>query len=328
MWVCVCVGTAAGQSEKLPAASPPDSLPRAELTVEEIGAAIVDLGHDDFAVREAATKKLGKAGVAAVKPLAAAAEHEDLEVAIRAVRVLDAMFRADDDVANEAAEREIERLAKSKSAVIAERSRGTLESLTAVREQRAIRALVRMGAEVELTQDFGRNPQRGFLMGQRDIGQKRNVLLNEDWKGGDDGLEQIRKITDLNAIYITPGAKVSAEAFDRLERDVPNRVQRRGSGMLGIMADASPDGCVITGITEGGPADEAGLELQDLILLYDDEGVTDFDQVIKKTFEFPPGRVIEVTVLRSGEILRIPVKLAKFSLKPRRAQPEPEGRGR
>ncbi len=270
--VFVCAGTAAGQSDNPPAVSRADAPPRTEIRVEEIDAAIVNLGHDDFNLREAATKKLAQAGVAAVKPLAAAAEQEDLEVAIRAVRVLDAIFRAEDDVANEAAERELEKLAKAKSPVIAERSRGTLESLTAVREQRAIRALVRMGAEVELPQDSGRNPPRGFLMGRRDPSLRRTVLLSEEWKGGEEGLEQIRKITDLNAVYVTPGAKLSAEAFDRLERDIPGRVQRRGAGMLGIMAEASADGCVVTGVTDGGPADEAGIELQDLILLYDEEG--------------------------------------------------------
>jgi hypothetical protein len=39
-------------------------------------------------------------------------------------------------------------LAQSKSTVIAERSQAALEGLVAVREQRAIRSLVRMGAEV------------------------------------------------------------------------------------------------------------------------------------------------------------------------------------
>lgn len=320
------INVLSAQETPPPAAPPPAT---ASPSADEIAAAILDLGHDDFARREAATKALVKAGVAGVKPLALAAEHEDPEVAIRALRVLDVLFRTDDDVANEAAERELERLAQSKTTVIAEMSRGTLEALATVREQRAIRALVRLGAEVELAPDpLGRN--RGFIMGRRDPVQAYQALIGEEWTGKEAGLTHLRKIASLKTVYVTPGAGFPPEVFERFEREFPpGMVQRRGAAMLGISANTDlMEGCIINSVAEGGPADRAGLEIQDLVLLYDGEGVTSFEQVIQQTFGFPPGRVVVVTVLRSGEILNLPVKLEKFTIKPRRTSPEPEGRGR
>jgi hypothetical protein len=315
----------AGTPEAPRVTAPP---PPAALSESEIAAAILDLGHDEFPRREAATRALMKSGVAAVKPLAAAAEQEDLEVAVRALLALEAIFRADDDVANEAAEQEIERLAQSKSMVIAERSQAALEGLVAVREQRAIRSLVRMGAEVERSQDLIGGVNRVFVAGRRDTVQPWNALIGEEWTGKDEGLTHLRRIVTLIVVYITPGAKVSQEAFERLEREFPGKVQKRGAAMLGIAAETDANGCLINRVTEGGPADDAGIEKDDRILLYDNEGITNFEQVISRTFDFPPGRIVLVTVLRRDEILNIPVKLERFSLKPMRAPSEPEGRGR
>lgn len=60
----------------------------AEVSADEIAALVTQLGADDFGQREAASRSLAAAGMAALKPLEAAMEGDDLEVASRAAEIV------------------------------------------------------------------------------------------------------------------------------------------------------------------------------------------------------------------------------------------------
>src|SRR5262245_51218218 len=78
----------------LPRADEPEPRPMAKQKVDEklqekIKELVAQLGHDDFSVREEATKKLAEIGRPAVPAVREAAKSNDAEVRMRARRILD-----------------------------------------------------------------------------------------------------------------------------------------------------------------------------------------------------------------------------------------------
>jgi len=82
----VCTGTALAQE-----AAPPAPEEKKISQEEEINKLIGELSSDEWSVREAATKKLIKIGAPAAKALEKLAESDDMEVRIRAKKILEAL---------------------------------------------------------------------------------------------------------------------------------------------------------------------------------------------------------------------------------------------
>ena len=64
--------------------------------------------------------------------------------------------------------------------------------------------------------------------------------------------------------------------------------------------DAARGGAVIDGVQSGTPAAQAGLTAGDVVLEFDGERVRSARQFTRLVRETPPGRVVQVTVLRGG----------------------------
>ena len=74
-----------------------------------------------------------------------------------------------------------------------------------------------------------------------------------------------------------------------------------------------PFGCRIEDITEGAPADQAGLKVGDIITMVDDTIVTENDDVVEYVREKNVGDVVEFTVYREGEYLVVPVTIGDMN---------------
>jgi S1-C subfamily serine protease len=72
------------------------------------------------------------------------------------------------------------------------------------------------------------------------------------------------------------------------------------------------DGVMITRLLEGGPAEEAGLRVGDILTHFNTHPVVSTQQLIWQTAITPPGEVIPVDVWRNGESRKVAVKLALF----------------
>lgn len=69
-------------------------------------------------------------------------------------------------------------------------------------------------------------------------------------------------------------------------------------------------GAGITNITEGGPADLAGLRVDDVILEIDGVEVLDFSSMISYLFNFAsPGDTVALTVFRDGEMIQLDMEI-------------------
>ena len=80
---------------------------------------------------------------------------------------------------------------------------------------------------------------------------------------------------------------------------------------LGIQGEASADGQTVIEVVEDGPADEAGIEVGDVITVFDGQEITRQNSLLDLLFGREPGDVVNVTVDRDGETESFEVTLGE-----------------
>jgi serine protease Do len=85
-----------------------------------------------------------------------------------------------------------------------------------------------------------------------------------------------------------------------------------GGPVLGVSGDDDPKGCVITSIGENLPAEEAGLEVGDIITSLDGKPVSGFDSLKALVRGHKPGDRVRIEFQRGDETIKTMVKLAEW----------------
>lgn len=291
----------------------------ADESLPGLDALVADLGHDDFDRREAATRALITLGDKALPAVKTAFESPDPEVTARGYRIVETWFVEGDPATAGVAADLIDELRISKTPALAARARQIFTSYADVVVTRAVERIRALGGECEPTRT-GFNVIRPNM---RFDAQLKDVLLGEDWKGGTEGLKYLRRIGGISILYVTPGSGLTPEVVDNMARDLNGvAVQWRGAGMLGIQRQQSEEfGVVIDEVRTGGPADQAGVQRGDMVVLYQGEGIEQFQQIIDITRPLPSSAVVELVVLRDDELLTFNFPLQKFTITP---PPEPK----
>ena len=92
----------------------------------------------------------------------------------------------------------------------------------------------------------------------------------------------------------------------------------------GLAMDA-PSGALVAGVTDNGPAAEAGIEPGDVILEFDGQKVSAMHELPRMVADEPIGKEVEVVVLRKGKQERIKVILGRLDeAEVAAAAPEPD----
>ena len=95
------------------------------------------------------------------------------------------------------------------------------------------------------------------------------------------------------------------------------------------LADAldleTQEGALVSQVTSGGPADEAGLERGDVIVRFGPHEIHRTRELPRAVAAVPPGTKIEVEVLRDGKLQTKTVKVAELAETAQRAAAAPEG---
>lgn len=128
------------------------SLPQAALRAEEpktVATLIQQLNSDDYWLREEATVELAKAGVESVAELSRAIKGGDLEVAWRALHVLEQQSASDDAATADAAQLALHQLKESSDASIASAADRALSGWRELKQQAALASLREMGAQID-----------------------------------------------------------------------------------------------------------------------------------------------------------------------------------
>ena len=70
-------------------------------------------------------------------------------------------------------------------------------------------------------------------------------------------------------------------------------------------------GAIVSGITAGGPADEAGIEVADVIILFDGQNVSDSGELVRLVGKAPVGSTVTVVIMRNTRRKMIDVVLGQ-----------------
>jgi hypothetical protein len=288
------------------------------------------LESPQFAVRESASQRLVDAQAPAVTVLLTVAKEENLEAAVRAIGILEAIYVSGDvknDVAAiDGAEFALDELTRTGRPSVADRAEVVLESHYDIRERRAVAEIERLhGRPIfgELgASPNGWNPRRHLAPPavdrsgdpSKDKGELTCLIVGPKWTGSDEGLKHVARLKRLRLLYRIQGCPVSNEGIGRLRAAIPGiDVQERGAAKLGITNGGSPvgegGGCVIHDIQEGEAASNAGLHPQDRIVQFGSHRVDDFFALIELLRSYKPGETVDCVILRDQTPMTVPVTL-------------------
>ena len=174
-----------------------------------------------------------------------------------------------------------------------------------------------------------------WLMSVLALKNLKHLHLNRT-KVTDEGITKLRALEQLHTlrIWFTPvsdnclddlaaqqqleklelyGTAVSREGVQELITALPGDVvdYKRG-GLLGVGCASPPSRCLVQHVEQGTAADEAGLRVNDIILSYDGQKVTDFNGLRQLISADLPGRQVQVVVQRGEKKLTKQVTLGAW----------------
>lgn len=218
----------------------------------------------------------------------------------------------------DAAEAALEQLTLSTNRSVASRAAAALERNYDIREKRALAEIQKLGGAIDYMPQAGR--ARGVPQAAPNPATQSDfyfIRIDRDWTGGDQGLEQIKRLSKLNTLYVIDGADISTEAIEGLEAALPDlNVQFRGEAFLGISGHPNQVGglgCLIDKVSEGGAAERAGIRPGDMIINFGGQRVTDFVTLIKVIRTHKAGDKVAVQLRRGGRIEELEVELDRWS---------------
>ncbi|WP_339910985.1 PDZ domain-containing protein [Symmachiella dynata] len=255
---------------------------------------IAALSSDNFAEREAATKRLKTLGRPAIAPLAKAASNAELETTNRVLQVLASFYDNNDDATLDELDAALEELVESAEPSAARRAAAAIAVHADDRDRRAIKKLKELKAMVLPAGINGPN---------EDIGGPLQIWIDDQWQGGDKELRQFRRLRPgrLQAVYRVQDCPASLDAVRKLEQQIPNSsVQERGAACLGLQAGPpKARGFEIQKATPEGSIAAAGIRDRDVIIKYAGQVVDNFEQLVEMIKKNKVGDTVKVEFLRS-----------------------------
>jgi len=323
---------------------PPSAGESSPPTAGQIARWIEELSADSFYRREDAAARLTEAGLAAIGPLAVAADSADAERTARATRILQNL-----SLSEPTAEPALRSLSKLASRTAAQR-RAALAELERRRQDRLVAELRRGGATIV----YEAEPITGS--------PGLYIRLDEEWQGGIEALatiaqldgvvelqlhklpwddrqlnqlQSLKSLEDLQLYYVPIsdagldhvaalkrlwrvqlfGTKVTADGESQLARKRPGLlIDRRSGGLLGIAGRRGEEdgGCRVDGVQPDTAAEKAGIRPGDLITAIDGQKIDTFDDLTAVLAAQAAGREIEIDYLRDGATHRVRVTLGEW----------------
>ena len=306
-----------------PQQPPPPPLPES-VPAKPVAQLVAELDDSRYALREAATRALMIAGKSAVGPLAKAAESDSLEVAVRAIAILQKIYKTDDDETIDAAEIALEDLATSKNRSTASRANSVLQASVAVRQKRAVVRIQKLGGIFRDLKDAVYDPNAAAS-----VSSSIPVLqLGSSWKGGDQGLRYVKRLTGLRRIlFIERTSEVSEQALTALTVALGGmEIVRRGPALLGVRASVLGRPCEISEVRVGSAAYKANMKPGDIVSSFDGKPVSDFNALVDLIRKNNPGDKIPIKVLRQGKPVELQVTLDSWEARAGGRSPSKPGK--
>lgn len=127
-----------------------------------------------------------------------------------------------------------------------------------------------------------------------------------------------------------------------MARNVMDQIIRHGKvirGRLGVVIQAvtpeiakafglvEPHGALVSDVTPGGPAAQAGIKSGDIVLEFNGQRISDSGELQVKVSLTPPGTVVRLTIFRGGQERPVEVKLGEMPSATEQAATEGQGSG-
>ena len=103
---------------------------------------------------------------------------------------------------------------------------------------------------------------------------------------------------------------------------LPGLVVHQRGAYLGVGTSSNATECEIGEVKHGGPADKAGLQAGDVVIEFDDHQIDQFSDLVGVLQEYKPGTTAQVTVLRHGRSLELPVEVEAWHFAPVAEDPQ------
>ena len=171
--------------------APPTARSDEPPTIEQIAGWVDDLSAGQYAVRDAATRRLIKTGARAVEPVAEALSGNGLEVTARAVFILQELALSGDLETESAARGALEKAAALRVTTAARRASAALDKLDDARQKRVLEEFKRLGAKVD---------KEHVEMGLPDFGGIFAIEFGDQWQGQEKHLEQLKWLRDVDQV--------------------------------------------------------------------------------------------------------------------------------
>lgn len=279
-------------------------------TAAQIAAWIDQLGADQFAQREAASRSLAAAGRPALGPLGAAIGRDDLEVASRAVEIVCGFLASDNEALAGEAEKLLETIAEGPESAVSRLAGGTLDFHHRGMTEAAREKLESLGAVI--TEGFLASGHRGL-----------QVTLSARWRGTPEDLRLLSRLQGVRLVgaFGVPLDAASVAALGRLRgveamqlfgtgiaddhlavltAKLPEtRIDVRKGGKLGVAGQPMIGPCMITHVQDGSAAAKAGLQIGDVVLTIDGGPVANFEALTEQVGRHGPGETITLDVERT-----------------------------
>lgn len=279
-------------------------------TQPEIAAWIDQLGAEQFAQREAASRSLAAAGRPALESLGAAVLRDDLEVATRALDILRGFLASDDELLAGDAEKLLEAIAEGPDSAVSGLVNGALDFHHRGMTEAAREKLESLGAVI--TEGFLASGHRGL-----------QVTLNARWRGTSEDLRLLSRLqgvrlvgafgVPLDAAAVAAlgrlrgvesvqlfGTGIADDQLAALAAKLPaTRIDVRKGGKLGVAGQPMVGPCVITHVQDGSAAGKAGLQIGDVVVAIDGRPVANFESLTEQVGRHGPGDTIELELERN-----------------------------
>jgi len=247
------------------------------------------------------------------------------ETATRILHGLDRLYAGDDERKSAAASDVLETFIASDRAILAEEASWLLIRHWKRRQELAVAALRKHGAQVVLPETIARVRQKkpAAAFGKPDMPQVQ-IFIASEWDGSEAGRRILDRMPGLAqqlmtgggnnrlgrrgflaqrgqrppvvTIFLVAGHPLSPGEAGRLKGAFGASVQDRGETMLGITANAgvAAGGCLVKTVVEHGSGAEAGLKPGDKITHVEGVQINSFDDLVQELRKYSAGDTVTV----------------------------------
>lgn len=311
VWGCCLIGGMLA-SDPLPATS----------DAESIACWIRKLDHTDYTIRMQATAELSQQGPEVLAPLSDVLKTGSLEQRMRAIEIVSRIYHRDEEASFFAAEQILDSVVEKAEGSLKDAAQDSLDANYFFRQRSAMAEIEKLGGRALFVQLLSAVDQNAPADAEHPASVSDELIIglmiDRRWTGGDAGLQQVRRLTRLQTLYLDKKAPLSPEGLLALQAGLPKLIQvMRGPAYLGIRPSdpVLPDGrraCVITEVTADSAAAKAGVRPRDVILEFAGKPVTDSNGLIELIAEKEPGDKVPILVARNGEKVELEAELSNW----------------